>query len=246
MMDVEELLKKVRDGEISIEEAKKLLKILPFKDIGFAKIDFHRRLRRGIPEVIYGGGKTKEQIKKIVEEMLPREKIFITKVNEEIYEELKQIKNCRYYKECGMIVIGKKNKEKRKSYIVVASAGTADLQVAEEASVTAEELGSRVKRIYDVGVAGIHRLINFSDEIENAGVVIAVAGMDGMLPTLVANFTSSPIVAVPTSIGYGTGMNGLASLMSMLNSCSPGIAVVNIDNGFGAGVFAHLMDRRIK
>ncbi|MBC7080798.1 MAG: nickel pincer cofactor biosynthesis protein LarB [Thermoplasmatales archaeon] len=245
-MEVEELLKGVKEGKISIEEAKKYLKILPFKDIGFAKIDFHRRLRRGIPEAIYAEGKTKEQIKKIVEEMLSREKIFITRANEEIYEELKGIKNCRYYKECGMIVIGKKKIEKRESYIVVASAGTADLRIAEEASVTAEELGSRVKRIYDVGVAGIHRLINFSDELENASAVIAVAGMDGMLPTLVSNFTSSPVIAVPTSIGYGTGINGLASLMGMLNSCSPGIAVVNIDNGFGAGVFAHLIDRRIK
>ncbi|MBC7129351.1 MAG: nickel pincer cofactor biosynthesis protein LarB [Thermoplasmatales archaeon] len=245
-MEVEELLKKVKEGKISIEEAKKMLKILPFKDIGFAKIDFHRRIRREIPEVIYAEGKTKEQIKKIVEEMLPVEKIFITRASDKTYKMLKGLKNCRYYKECGMIVIGKKKKTRRKSYIVVASAGTADLKVAEEASVTAEELGSRVKRIYDVGVAGIHRIINFAEDIEKASVVVAVAGMDGILPTIISNFTSSPVIAVPTSIGYGTGINGLAALMSMLNSCSPGIVIVNIDNGFGAGVAAHLIDRRIK
>jgi len=246
MMEVEELLKKVKEGKISIEEAKKMLKILPFKDIGFAKIDFHRRIRREIPEVIYAEGKTKEQIKKIVEEMLPVEKIFITRADDKIYRMLKGLKNCRYYRECEMIVIGKKKKTRRKSYIVVASAGTADLKVAEEASVTAEELGSRVKRIYDVGVAGIHRIINFAEDIEKASVVVAVAGMDGILPTMISNFTSSPVIAVPTSIGYGTGTNGLSALMSMLNSCSPGIVVVNIDNGFGAGVAAHLIDRRIK
>ncbi|MEM1513525.1 MAG: nickel pincer cofactor biosynthesis protein LarB [Candidatus Thermoplasmatota archaeon] len=245
-MEVDELLRKLKEGKISIEEAKKMLKILPFKELGFAKIDFHRRIRREIPEAIYAEGKTKEQIKKIVEEMLSREKIFITRANDEIYEMLKHLENCRYYKECGMIVIGKKKKSRRKSYIVVATAGTADIRVAEEASITAEELGSRVKRIYDVGVAGIHRLINFAEELENASVVIAVAGMDGALPTIISNFTSSLVIAVPTSIGYGTGLGGLASLMGMLNSCSPGIVVVNIDNGFGAGVAAHLIERRIK
>ncbi|HEC82788.1 MAG TPA: nickel pincer cofactor biosynthesis protein LarB [Thermoplasmatales archaeon] len=244
-MEIEKILRKVKNNEISIEDAKKMLEGLPFKDLEFAKIDFHRRLRRGIPEIIYAPGKTKEQIKKIVMEMLNKEKILISKANEEIYDELKEIKNCRYYEKCGIIAIGEKE-EKGEGYILVVSGGTSDISVAEESAVTAEELGNRVKRIYDIGVAGVHRLINYAEEIKNANVVIAVAGMDGILPTIISNFTSAPVIAVPTSTGYGTGINGLSALMSMLNTCSPGIAVVNIDNGVGAGVFAHLINRRIK
>ncbi len=244
-MDVEELLKKVKEGSVSVEEAIKLLQHLPFKDIGFAKIDFHRRLRRGIPEAIYAPGKTKEQIKKIVMEMLNKEKIFITRASKEIYSELKDIKNCRYYKECQLIVIGKKEKIRKNGYILVVSAGSSDISIAEEAAITVEELGNEVKKIYDVGAAGIHRLISHMEEIGDASVVIAVAGMDGILPTLISNFTSAPIIAVPTSVGYGTGINGLAALMAMLNSCSPGIVVVNIDNGFGAGIAAHLIMEKI-
>lgn len=244
-MDIEEILKKVKNNEISIEDAKKFMEGMPFKDLKFAKIDFHRRIRRGIPEIIYAPGKTKEQIKKIVMEMLGKEKILISKASREIYEELREIKNCRYYEKCGIIAIGKKEKH-RKGYILVASAGTGDIPVAEESAVTAEELGNRVKRVYDIGVAGVHRLINYAEEIKNANVVIAVAGMDGILPTIISNFTSAPVIAVPTSIGYGTGINGLSAIMAMLNSCSPGIAVVNIDNGIGAGIFAHLINRRMK
>jgi len=143
-----------------------------------------------------------------------------------------------------MIVIGKREKKSGNGYILVASAGSGDISIAEEAAVTAEELGNEVKRIYDIGVAGVHRLVAHADEISKASVIIAVAGMDGILPTLISNFTSAPVIAVPTSIGYGTGMNGLAALMAMLNSCSPGIVVVNIDNGFGAGVAAHLIMRK--
>ena len=244
-MDIEEILKKVKNNEISIEEAKKLLEDLPFRDLKFAKIDFHRKLRRGIPEIIYAPGKTKEQIKEIVMKMLGKEKILISKASREIYEELKEIKNCRYYEKCGIIAIGEKEGVKE-GYILVASGGTGDIPVAEESAVIAEELGNRVKRVYDIGVAGVHRLINYAEEIKNANVVIAVAGMDGILPTIISNFTSAPVIAVPTSIGYGTGINGLSAIMSMLNSCSPGIAVVNIDNGVGAGIFAHLINRRIK
>lgn len=244
-MDIEEILKKVKNNEISIEEAKKLLEDLPFRDLKFAKIDFHRKLRRGIPEIIYAPGKTKEQIKEIVMKMLGKEKILISKASREIYEELKEIKNCRYYEKCGIIAIGEKE-EVKEGYILVASGGTGDIPVAEESAVIAEELGNRVKRVYDIGVAGVHRLINYAEEIKNANVVIAVAGMDGILPTIISNFTSAPVIAVPTSIGYGTGINGLSAIMSMLNSCSPGIAVVNIDNGVGAGIFAHLINRRIK
>ncbi|OYT60104.1 1-(5-phosphoribosyl)-5-amino-4-imidazole-carboxylate carboxylase [Thermoplasmatales archaeon ex4484_30] len=243
-MDVKEILKKVKKGEMSINEAIEILKNLPFKDIKFAKIDFHRRLRRGVPEAIYAPNKTKEQIKKIVEEMVGKEKIFITKAGKEIYEGVRGYKNCRYYEKCKMIVIGKREKKSGNGYILVASAGSGDISIAEEAAVTAEELGNEVKRIYDIGVAGVHRLVAHADEISKASVIIAVAGMDGILPTLISNFTSAPVIAVPTSIGYGTGMNGLAALMAMLNSCSPGIVVVNIDNGFGAGVAAHLIMRK--
>ena len=245
-MDVEELLRRVREGKVSIEEALRELRHLPFKDIGFAKIDFHRRLRRGIPEAIYAPGKTKKQIRKIVEEMKGREKIIITKAGEEIYEELKDMENCRFYRECNLIVIGKKEGKRRDGYIAMVAAGSSDISIAEEAAVIAEELGNEVHRIYDVGVAGIHRLISYSEELEKASVVIAVAGMDGILPTLVSNFTPAPVIAVPTSIGYGTGINGIAALMAMLNSCSPGITVVNIDNGFGAAIAAHLIMERIR
>ena len=245
-MDIEELLKKVKKGEMSIKEALDLLSGLPFKDVGFAKIDFHRRLRRGVPEAIYSPGKTKEQIKEIVEEMVDKEKIFITKADDAIYEELKHFPNCRYYKDCKMVIIGRKEEKKGGGNILVVCAGSSDLSIAEEAAVTAEELGNEVKRIYDVGVAGIHRLINYADEIRKASVVIAIAGMDGILPTIISNFTPAPIIAVPTSIGYGTGLNGVAALMAMLNSCSPGIVVVNIDNGFGAGVAAHLIMEKLR
>ncbi len=242
-MDVEEILRKVKNGEISVEDAFAILKDLPFMDMDFAKIDFHRRLRRDMAEVIYAPGKSIEQIKKIAEEMAEREKVFITKANEEIYRHLQHMENSRYYEKCGMIVIGEKAEKRNEGYMVVVSAGSSDAPVAEEAAVTAEELGNEVHRIYDVGAAGFHRIIPYREEIEKARVVIVVAGMDGVLPTLVSNFASSIIIAVPTSIGYGTGLNGVAALMAMLNSCSPGIVVVNIDNGFGAGVAAHMIMR---
>jgi len=245
-MDVEELLRKVKNGSMSIEEALRILRCLPFKDIGFAKIDFHRRLRRGIPEAIYAPGKTEGQIKKIVAEMEGKEKIFITKANRKIYNTLKNTPNCRFYDECNMIVIGKRKRKRKGGYILVAAAGSSDLSIAEEAAITAEELGNEVHRIYDIGVAGVHRLIKYADEIANASVIIAIAGMDGILPTLISNFTPAPIIAVPTSIGYGTGLNGLAALMAMLNSCSPGIVVVNIDNGFGAATAAHLIMEKVR
>ena len=229
---------------MSIEEALDMFYNLPFKDLGFAKLDFHRRIRKDIPEAIYAPGKTKEQIKNIVKEMIGKEKIFITKADEKTYLELKSMDDCSYYKDCDMIVIGKKEKMQNDGYIAVVSGGTSDLPIAEEAAVTATELGNNVRRIYDVGAAGIHRLIRHKSDIKNANVVIAVAGMDGILPTLVSNFTPAVVIAVPTKVGYGTGVNGMAALMAMLNSCSPGIVVVNIDNGFGAGVAAHLVNRK--
>jgi len=243
-MDVEEILRKVSRGEMEVDEALRILKDLPFMDVNFAKIDFHRRLRRGMAEAIYAPGKSIEQIKIIAEEMAGREKVFITKAGKEIFEQVKHIGNARYYDKCRMIVIGERAKKEGDGYIAVITAGSSDIPVAEEAAVTAEELGNEVHRIYDVGAAGFHRILPYREEIERAGVIIVVAGMDGILPTLVSNFASSLIIAVPTSIGYGTGLNGVAALMSMLNSCSPGIVVVNIDNGFGAGMAAHLVMKR--
>jgi len=242
-MDVEEILKKVNSGEMTVDDALKALRDFPFKDTGFAKIDFHRRLRRGIPEAIYAPGKTTEQIIRIVHEMLGREKVFITKAPEEVHEALKDLEHCRYYPQCSMIVVGEKPKKAGRETCVVISGGTGDIPVAEEAAVTLEELGNRVTRIYDAGAAGIHRMMYHGDVLQKARAVVAVAGMDGILPTLVSNFTPAVVIAVPTSIGYGTGMNGVAALMAMLNSCSPGVVVVNIDNGFGAGIAAHLVAR---
>lgn len=239
---MEEILRKVWNHEISIEEAMKELRFYPFQKIRDGRIDFYRNIYRGIPEAIYGEGKDIEEIKRIAEEMRKRQKVFITRIKHDMYKKL-GIKDAKYYKDAEMIVIGERKKV-NDGFIAVLSAGTSDRRVAEEAAVTAYELGNDVIRYYDIGVAGLHRIISVADEIYEANVVIAVAGMDGILPTVVSNFVSSPVIAVPTSIGYGTGLNGVSALMSMLNSCSPGIVVVNIDNGFGAGVAAHLINTK--
>ncbi len=239
---MEEILRKLWNHEISVDEALKELKYYPFKDIGNAKIDFYRYIHKKVPEVIYGNGKSAEEIRRIAKEMMSHHKVFITKVEKDIYEKI-GINEARYYEDAKMVVIGER-KRINEGYIAIVTAGSSDKHVAEEAAVTAYELGNDVKRIYDVGAAGLHRLLANIDEIEGASVVIVVAGMDGILPTIVANFVSSPVIAVPTSIGYGTGINGLVAMATMLNSCSPGIVVVNIDNGFGAGVAAHLINTR--
>ena len=241
MYFMEEILKKLWNKEISVKEAMEQLKYFPYKKIGDAKIDFYRNEFKKIPEAIYAEGKSIEDIRKIAREMMEKGKVFITKASEEIYKNL-AIKKARYYREANMIVIGER-KKKNGGYIAIVSGGLSDKPIAEEAAITAYELGNDIHRIYDVGGAALHRIIDYAEEIGKANVTIAVAGMDGILPTIVSNFTSSPIIALPTSIGYGTGLNGVAALMAMLNSCSPGIAVVNIDNGFGAGVIAHLINR---
>jgi NCAIR mutase (PurE)-related protein len=173
-----------------------------------------------------------------------KEHIFITKANENLYKELRGFNDCRYYKDCQMIVIGKKIDNRANKSVAIVAGGTSDLPIAEEAAITCRELGDTVFRVYDVGAAGIHRLFPHIDTIRSADVVIAIAGMDGILPTIISSLTSTLVIAVPTSIGYGTGIQGLAALMSMLNSCSPGIVVVNIDNGFGAGIAAHLTNQK--
>ena len=248
--EIRRILEDLHSKKISVEEGMKELRYLPFIDLGYAKIDSHRRMRTGIPEAIFAPGKSKEQIADIVRKTAGRDIIFITKADESIYEEVKNFGNVSYHKECRMIIIGKNEangeKENYRGYVAVASAGTGDIPVAEEAAVTAETLGSEVKRVYDVGAAGIHRLLDFKDVFFNADVIIATAGMDGILPGVISSLFPAPVIALPTSVGYGTGIGGLAAMLTMLNSCSPGMAVVNIDNGFGAGVFAHRINRKIK
>ncbi len=236
--EVRDILKKLQSGEIKVEDAMEKLRHLPFLDLGEIKIDTHRDIRKGVPEAIFAPRKTTQQIVKIVKEMAGKDVLFITKASDEIYEALKDY-NPMYHTQCNMIIIGGKRDIVNDGYIAVVSAGTGDIPVAEEAAVTSETLGNEVKRVYDIGVAGIHRLLEFKELLAKANVIIVTAGMDGVLPGVISSLFSPPVIALPTSIGYGTGLNGLAAMLTMLNSCSPGMAVVNIDNGFGAGIVAH-------
>ncbi|KAA0001162.1 MAG: nickel pincer cofactor biosynthesis protein LarB [Thermoplasmata archaeon] len=239
--EIRKILMDLQKGNIGVKEAMDQLRHLPFIDLGDVKIDMHRGIRKGIPEAIFAPGKTKEQIIKIVREMIGKDVLFITKASDEIYEALKEF-DAHYYKQCKLIVIGRKRNVINRGYIAVATAGTGDIPIAEEAAITAETLGNEVRRVYDIGVAGIHRLLEFKELLAKANVIIATAGMDGVLPGIISSLFPPPVIALPTSIGYGTGLNGLAAMLTMLNSCSPGMAVVNIDNGFGAGIFAHLVN----
>ncbi|MDF2910745.1 MAG: carboxylase family protein [Sporolactobacillus laevolacticus] len=243
---LKQLLEQIKNGELSIESGLDHLKTLPFEDLGYAKIDHHRKLRNGFPEVIYCEGKTIEQAQGIARSMIDAEcNILGTRASREIYEGILQVTpHVTYYEAARCIVI---NPEKRitcpEHYIAVVTAGTSDIPVAEEAAVTAETFGNRVERIYDVGVAGIHRLFAKLDLIRGAWVVIVVAGMEGALASVVGGLVDRPVLAVPTSVGYGASFNGLAALLTMLNSCASGVSVVNIDNGFGAAYSASLMNR---
>ncbi len=241
---LKKLLKDFKQDKINLKEITSVLKDLPYKDMGFVKIDNHRELRKGFPEVIFGIGKTKEQILKIAEAMIEaNESIMITKIGKRDAEYiLNRFKNSTYYKEAKIILIGKKKNKKSNKVISVLSGGTADIPFAEEAAVTAEIMGNKVERIYDVGVAGLHRLLSKYEKIKKSNVLIVVAGMDGALPSVVAGLVSKPIIAVPTSVGYGAGLNGIAPLLTMLNSCAVGVTVVNINNGFGAGYAASIIN----
>ncbi|MBI5740853.1 MAG: nickel pincer cofactor biosynthesis protein LarB [Nitrospirae bacterium] len=235
--EIKKILDSVRNGTVSVESAVKELKHLPYEDIAFAKVDHHRHLRQGVPEVIFASGKTEGQVISIADAMYKKSRSFlISKATEKIYNSLK-IRNAVFHPASGMISIGEE--KKKRGNILVLTAGTSDIPVAEEASVTASFLGSKVDTVYDVGVAGLHRLMGSRNYIKDAHVIIVVAGMEGALPSVVGGMTDKPVIAVPTSIGYGTSFGGLTALFAMLNSCVPGIAVVNIDNGFGAGVLAH-------
>jgi NCAIR mutase (PurE)-related protein len=234
---IKDILESVRIRSIPLDDAVQELKHLLYEDISFAKVDHQRNLRQGVPEVVYASGKTVAQVVSISRSMYKKNKRFlITKATKKIYNSLK-IKGAVFHPASGLIWFGEE--KKKRGNILVLTAGTSDIPVAEEAAVTAAFLGSKVKTIYDVGVAGLHRLLDHRNNIREARVIIVVAGMEGALPSVVGGLTDKPIIAVPTSIGYGTSLGGLTALFSMLNSCVPGIAVMNIDNGFGAGCIAH-------
>jgi NCAIR mutase (PurE)-related protein len=234
---IKEILDSVKEGKVTVDEAVRSLRHLPYEDISFAKIDHHRHLRQGVPEVVFASGKTKEQVVEIAKAMYKRGKKFlISRASEDIHRALR-IKKAVFHAASGMISVG--NEIGGKGDILVMTAGTSDIPVAEEAAVTASFLGSRVNTVYDVGVAGLHRLMDNTAPMKNARVIVVVAGMEGALPSVVGGMTDKPIIAVPTSTGYGTSFGGLTALFAMLNSCVPGIAVMNIDNGLGAGCLAH-------
>ena len=247
-MDKEEikvLLEGVKDNKINIEEALEKLEDLPFKDLGFAMIDNHREIRVGYPEVIYCEGKTVDQVREIVKFMLTKNNnILGTRANEEMYNAVKEICEEAEYNKLGRtITIKKKEHTLSESYIAIVAAGTSDLPVVEEAFETAKILGNKAIKITDVGVAGIHRLFSRLDVIRGAKVVIVIAGMEGALASVIGGLVDKPVIAVPTSVGYGANFGGLAALLSMLNSCASGVSVVNIDNGFGAAYSASIINK---
>ena len=240
------MLEEYKGGSINAEEIIGQLSILPYQDLGFAKVDHHRAIRKGFPEVIYGSGKTPNQVCDIATSLLQAsDKLLITRASLETFEYVKdKITDAKFDSDSKTIVVNRAEHEEKIKGVVVASAGTSDISVASEAAITAELMGCEVKKEFDIGVAGLHRLIDRLPLLRQATVVVAVAGMDGVLPSVLGGLLQAPIIAVPTSIGYGAGMEGLSPLLTMLNSCSPGIAVVNIDNGFGAGYLAALIARQ--
>ena len=242
---IKEVLDRLEKGEISAAKAMESLRDLPYRDIGFANVDNHRTMRTGFPEVIYCQGKTPQQIRDIFRELTGGRTIFATRATRKDYETVKEAVPQAEYFETARIIAVKAPDEGSRGRIAVVTAGTADIPVAEEAAVTAELLGNTVSRIYDVGVAGIHRLFDKIDEIRSAHVIIVIAGMEGALASVVGGLVDIPVIAVPTSVGYGSSFEGLASLLSMLNSCANGVTVVNIDNGFGAAYAASVITRRI-
>jgi len=242
--DTRKMLEALSRGEISVDEALLKLKTKPFEDIGYAKVDTHRAVRQGVAEVIYGAGKTVDQIRGIVKTMQEagQKTILITRLSKESSYELKKNLEFKYFEEARIGVVGEPAVPSGIGKIVVATGGTSDIPIAEEAAVTAETFGNEVERIYDVGVAGLHRLLSRLDVIMSASVIIAIAGMEGALASVIGGLADCPVIAVPTSVGYGASFNGLSALLSMLNSCASGVSVVNIDNGFGAGYLAHMIN----
>jgi NCAIR mutase (PurE)-related protein len=237
-------LQDVKAGITSPEEALLKMKMQPFEDIGFAKIDMHRSVRQGIAEVVYGAGKTPEQILQIIKTILAHEDrpIIVTRMQSSAAELIAKEYDIKYESSVGVGIIGEFPEPDGHGKIVVATGGTSDMPVAEEAALTAEALGNEVVRLYDVGVAGLHRLLAHLDVIMNARVIIAIAGMEGALASVIGGLADCPVIGVPTSVGYGTSFHGLSALLAMLNSCASGVSVVNIDNGFGAGYLASMIN----
>lgn len=238
------LLRQVRDGELSPEKALLELRMEPFEDLGYAKIDHHRQLRQGAPEVIFGSGKTAPQIAGISRALRDKgvSNILITRLDPEKAAQVEEEIPLRYDPVSRIGIVGPEPKITAPGYILVATGGTSDMPVAEEAALTAQALGNRVERLYDVGVAGLHRLLSHLETIMGARVIIAVAGMEGALSSVIGGLADCPVIAVPTSVGYGANFGGLSALLSMLNSCASGVSVVNIDNGFGAGYMASMIN----
>jgi NCAIR mutase (PurE)-related protein len=242
-----ELLQQVKSGEATIEQALERLRHLPFEDLEFAKLDTHRALRKGFPEAVYSPGKSPQQIAALMKRLVDHgQTALATRASPEVYEAVRaELPDAEYHEAARIIVLrpvdSQPREEPRGAEVLVISAGTADQPVAEEAAVTAETMGCRVERLYDVGVAGIHRLLGHADKLATADAIVVVAGMEGALASVVGGLARAPVVAVPTSVGYGTAFGGVGALLTMLNSCAGGVAVVNIDNGYGGGYYAGLI-----
>lgn len=242
--EIRQVLEAVRAGELPVEDALLKLKLQPFEDIGYAKVDLHRKLRQGAAEVVYGAGKTPEQIIGILDVMRKngQDTVLITRISEEAARAVAAEHPIEYYGEAHAAVLGQLPEPDGLGSIVIATGGTSDLPVAEEAALTARVLGNAVTRLYDVGVAGLHRLLAHLEDIMSASVIVAIAGMEGALASVIGGLADCPVIAVPTSVGYGASFQGLSALLSMLNSCASGVSVVNIDNGFGAGYLASMIN----
>jgi len=242
------ILKKIQAGAISPEDALQKLCTQPFEDLGYAKVDHHRELRQGVPEVLYGAGKTPEQITGIASSMMDKGQrlILVTRLTPEAAEAVEKNIPLKYHKVAQIGMIGEMPKPSGIGKIVIATGGTSDMPVAEEAALTAEALGNEVVRLYDVGVAGFHRLLSNLEVIMNAQVIVSIAGMEGALTSVIGGLTDCPVIGVPTSVGYGASFGGVSALLSMLNSCACGVSVVNIDNGFGAGYLASMINHQRK
>lgn len=242
--DARKILEAVKEGALSVDDALLKLKTKPFDDLGYAKVDLHRQIRQGMSEVIYGAGKTPEQITGILESMTGNDvkRVLITRLSSESYEVINRKFRLTYDPGSKIAYLGDIPAPDGIGTIVVATGGTSDIPVAEEAALTAELSGNKVTRLYDVGVAGLHRLLSHKEEIMGASVIIAIAGMEGALASVVGGLADCPVIAVPTSVGYGASFEGLSALLSMLNSCASGVSVVNIDNGFGAGYLASMIN----
>ncbi|HEY2931733.1 MAG TPA: nickel pincer cofactor biosynthesis protein LarB [Acidobacteriota bacterium] len=242
------LLKQVQAGVLPVDSALEKLRHFPSEDLGFANVDHHRTLRKGFPEVIFGQGKRTEHVVGIAKSLLEHHRnLLITRTTVEVFSEVRRLeKSARFYPDSGCVVVRRDKRIYGESTVPIISAGTSDLAVAEEAAVTAEVMGNNVDRIFDVGVAGLHRLLQKSRKLGDCRVAVVAAGMEGALPSVVGGLVSVPVIAVPTSVGYGASFYGLAALLGMLNSCASNVTVVNIDNGFGAGYVASLINRKRK